>query len=579
MNDNRVDKQNVTRRVLLITGKDVHNKGTFKIYREFIRRGFHVDVYATTLADKHTLLFQQEGVEIKNVKELNEQHIETYDYIFSAVPLFGRKLFRECHKYIFMNPSTHFDEVYFTGDFNFTIRDISQKFAKDFVLPIEEINYYKSIPAMASGGAALVDKKYSNTTSNKILFIDAGHFPFGTKKELAEYIITIAEACFPCELKVKPRYLPMDTETSHTNKENVLLYLADTENLPSNLKIINEHTDFQQELEDCDLVICSEGTTSYEEVILAKKRLLIFTGFPNQENVLWSQKRIEWFNYITNHIINRVYYKDIYKYLPYGIETNIADLKNNLYSTSNVAENIVDVMEHIYVNCIINNKFPARDYYKIESYKEQINVDKNLHWDDIIQRRYKSLLYDEASHFISRLYVNIDFSELIGYIESQYYTEKNIDEKSDEMKSVLFDIFIENDELLRDTEFWQSVLCMAYFKKGRFKDFILSPGRHLAYYDYCLAKEYFDKKDFINAYKYINDYFDSVELNLYEISYADDEGVKIMAHYYRGAILFHLGEYKKAKEDLTICDKAWEGRHKKAKEYLNKICNLEQCEE
>lgn len=55
--------------------------------------------------------------------------------------------------------------------------------------------------------------------------------------------------------------------------------------------------------------------------------------------------------------------------------------------------------------------------------------------------------------------------------------------------------------------------------------------------------------------KNINDYFDEVDSNLYEISYAVDEGVKARAHYYKRVALFHLNNLKEAKIHLIFVTK------------------------
>lgn len=559
------------RSILFITGKDVHNKNAFHIYKECIFRNFSVDVYATTFADNHVLLFEQYGEEIKNIEDLNESILENYDYIFSALPLFDRPLFRILRKYIFLNPSTRYNEVYFSGDFIFTVRDISNPLVVGEHYSIEDMNYHKTLPAMAAGGAAMMKKDDSKKRNNVILFIDAGHFPFGTKVELAEFIIEIANKCKNYELRVKPRYLPEDINTSHKNQENVITVLETYEQLPNNLTIIRKHTDLQKELEDCELVICSEGTSSYEEAILSGKKLLIFTGFPCKENELWCSKKIELFNKIPFGLKNRVYYKDIFEFLPEGIDTDISVLKDSLYCIEDTAKKIVDAMEYIYQNFISMGNFPKRDYYKIDNYKNKMMIDPEINWNHIIQKRYKTLLYDKIGFQISRLCININCEDIIKYIEEQKYTEENIYVKQEEVEDILYDIYINNRNILMDTAFSQSLLCLAYLKKGKFDEFKPENIKCIAYYNYCLAKLKYEDKNYIEALNHINLYFEEVDKNLYEISYADNEGVKNMAYYFKGAILYQLKQVEKAKEYLLICDKAWGGQHRKAKELLGQI--------
>lgn len=558
------------RKILFILGKDVHNKGTYRVYKECVRRGFEADVYATTFADEHIILFSKENIHIQSIEVLNREKLEKYDYIFSAVPLFGRKLFREANKYIFLNPSTHLDEVYFSGDFIFTARDLSEPLVEGECWPIEEFNFRKSLPAMAAGGAALEKSENSLWESNIILFIDAGHFPFGTKKQLAEYVIEIANYCPDYEVRIKPRYLPSDTNTTHVNKENLFRYLADNHNLPRNLKLIKEHTDLAEEMKAACLVICPEGTTSYEEVILAGKKLIIFTGFPNKENVLWPEKRVRLFNDIPRGLVNRVHYKEIASYLPNGISTNVADLKSNLYKVANVASDIVDVMEYIFKKFICFQEFPIARYYKSENYMQKMQPDVHLNWAEIKHKRYQTILYDNVAEKIRHLYIKMDCSKIFDYIEESKdeINESNFSEKNEKLNEVIYEVFINNRDEMLDTAYAQSLLCLAYYKKQRFLEFKPPILRCRAYYEYCLAKIDFDNGEYRECLKHLENYFDEVNSNLYEVSYADDEGVKTMAHYFKGATLYHLNDLENARTQLEICDKAWGGKHKKAAEYL-----------
>ena len=563
------------RKILFVLGKDVHNKGTFKIYLECMSRGFEIDVYATTMDDDHTLLFDREKVQINKVSSLNSDKLKEYDYIFSAVPLFHNPLFANEDKYVFMNPSTHFDEVYFAGDFIFTVKDITKPLVKGAHWPIEEFNFKKSIPAMATGGPQFEKvEDIEECSSGKILFIDAGHYPFGTKKQLAEYIIQIAQYCPDYEVRVKPRRLPEDKNATHVNKENLYHYFSGREGLPSNLTLIMEHTDMQDELRSAELVICPEGTSSYEEAVLSNKRVLIFTDFPNQENMLWTSARRELFNNIPENLACRINYKDIFKYLPEGIQMHADDLAGSLYKMSGVAKDIVDAMEYIYINFVSRDLFPRNEYYKSEDYLEVMKPDMNLTWKDIKNRRYRTILYDLVSLPITRLRLKLNYSKIIDYINQETIrdlNECNIKSEKDAIERLMYDIYIENKEQMMETKYSQSLLCLAFFKQGRFSEMPINDLKCKAYYNYCRAKLETDDGKYVDALEHLNEYFEEVDNNLFEISYADDEGVKAMAHYYKGVALFYLSHKEEAKEHFLICQNWWHGRHQKAAEYLEMI--------
>lgn len=569
----------MSRHVMMILGKDVHNKGTVKIYEELIRRNISVDVYATTFSDSHTMLFDRLGVDIHDIACVDEKKLKYVDYIFSAVPILDRKVFRNANRYIFMNPSTYFNENFFSGDFIFTVRDISKPLNDDSMLPIERMNYWKSLPAMATGGPQFeLGEAKRKTDSKVILFIDAGHYPFGTKKELADYIVEIAEYCPDYEIRVKPRYLPGDTNTTHKNKENVFRYLYNRSNLPKNLKLIDTHTELKDELRDVSLVICPEGTTSYVEVILQKVPILIFTGFPNKDNILWSKARGEFSNSIPSKLECRIYYRDIFKYLPKGVEIDPKRLKNIQYKNAGVAADIVGAMEFIYCNYLMRDKFPNRMFYYSEDYKCVMKADESESWTGVKKARRVKIIYDTLCTILARLYIPMDMSCLIDFLNKcqENLDEENMPKVIEQAQDILYDIFIQNKEKMSATAYEQSVLCMAMYKKNRLCDFKPDEMKCEAYYSYCLARQLFDQGNYETALKRIERYFSIVDKNVYEISLADSEAVKIMAHYYCGAILFHLGEACKSYQHLKICDEAWHGNHIQAAKYLQQITHCDE---
>lgn len=565
------------RKILFVLGKDVHNKPAYKIYRECLKRGYEVDLYATTLEDGHINIFWEAKSAIRHINTLTEEQISLYDYIFSAVPIYGQTLFRDAHKYIFLNPSSSYlDDPYFSGDFVFTVRDISRPLVEGEQWPVEVFNLIRCTPGMATGGAHLEKSEIENREkTKKILFIDAGHFPFGTKRELAEYVIHIAEACPDYEVSVKPRYLPGDEDTTHKNKENLYEYLDNRESLPPNLALIRKHTDLWEELANVDLVICPEATTSYVETILADKNIIIFTGFPNQESILWNADRAKLFCGITGNLSCRVRYQDIFEYLPQGFKVDAGKLQNILYKTQNVAEDIVDAMEYIYVNFISKDIFPKEKYYKSDSYLDEMQPDYSLTWEDIIHRRYRLSLYDYAASQIVRLYISgMDCSEILEYINGvpdNNFDKAHLEELIKRLQEKLYHCYIQNSAKMMKTAYSPSLLCLAYFKENRFDEFKPDELKCGAYYAYCKAKIKFDSGDYEGTLNCLKDYFDEVDNNMYEISHADNEGVIVMAHYYKGAALFHLNRLQEAEIHLSICDKAWDGKHKKAAEYLRLI--------
>lgn len=563
------------RKILFILGKDVHNKAAYSIYQECIKRGFLALVYASTLNDGHVNLFLNNNVNVFDMKKLSADIIHNCDYIYAAIPICYDVLFRKIKKYIFIAPSTYLDESYFVNDFAFTVRNIITPLIEGEKWPIEVLNNEKMVPAMATGGPQYDEIiNMPQVHSKVILFIDAGHFPFGTKKLLADYVIKIAESCSDYEVRIKPRYLSADVDTTHVNRENLFDYLETRTNIPSNLKLIKEHTDLKEELKQCELVICPEGTTSYVEAVLANKRVLLFEGFPNLENELMDTERIRILNKITSNLACRIPYQKIFDYLPEGIQMQAKDLEKLVYKVGNVAADIVDAMEYIYEKYVSKNKFPQKCYYTSKDYICNMEVDPSASWDTIIQHRYRTLLYDIVSVPISRLRKKINYSAVFDYLHQTKRLElndENIENFVNQLQNKLFDVYIENSEEMMKSFYGQSLLCSALFKRGMLDQICEEKIKQHEYYLYCKAKNEIESGNYTYAIELLNRYFEKITHNQYAVSLADDAGVKASAHYFKGVALYMLGKLEEAKEDFEICQRFWKGTHKKAKEYLKKI--------
>ena len=91
------------RKILIVLGKDVHNKSVYKIYKECLKRGYCVAVFATTLKDGHINIFRKIQHEIRHINDLNEQQILAYDYIFMYIPKQCMVINRNSRKYIIIH--------------------------------------------------------------------------------------------------------------------------------------------------------------------------------------------------------------------------------------------------------------------------------------------------------------------------------------------------------------------------------------------------------------------------------------------------------------------------------------------
>lgn len=561
-------------KIMCILGKDVHNKPVYQIYNEMIRRKYEVDVYAIYYEEIHLTLFKKDGIELHRLEEIKSSwDIEKYAFIYAAVPLCGFPIFRTCKKYIFSTPTTYTREVYFCNDFNFMTKKIKKQILENEIWGVDQCNLMKITPCMISGspmheGLGLI----RNKNEEVILFIDSGHFPFGGKCEVAQTIKKIARALPKYTIRVKPRYLKGDRSVTHRNEDYLIDYLESGDVYP-NIEVVKEHTDLREELENCYLVICDTVTTSYIEAALANRKIILLSGFPNEESKDITKKRVERQEEVaelTKCVIN---YKDVLNYLPEGLVCSNEFIGEFIDRQTGISESIVDAMEYIYNEFISKNIFPKNTYYNIDSYIDEMKVDECLSWDSIIQRRYRSCLYD-ISYYDARINGVLNFKPVVKAIEDTkniVINEKTFGMVSDKIRSKLLELLIKNKQDVMKTALSQSYFFELLYTNEKFYEIQEEEVLCNAYYKYLKAKEYSKDGNNQKCIELLNEYFAEVDRNEFDKTLADETSVKASGHYFRGISYFRINEYEKAKEELEICDKMWNGNHKKAKEYIEII--------
>lgn len=564
-------------KILFVLGRDVYNKPAYPIYNELIKRGNSIDVYAVFYEEMHFVLFRQDYIEIHRIEELKtKQEIEKYDYIYSAITIYDNPLFRIAERYIFCAPTSYMREIYSCGDFTFTVRKMEGHILENERWGIDECNLAKMAPCMATGSPMHEGLEFMQAGDNKtILFIDSGHFPCGGKREEAETIMQIAYAFPQYKIRIKPRFIRGDKSVTHRNDEYLVDYL-DNDNLPNNVEIIREHTDLRKELESCYLLISDTMTTSYIEAVLASRKILLLEGFPNEESTVMNRKAVERqgkIAAITGCVVN---YKDVLEYLPEGMTCSEEFINKFIYRHRGVTKSVVDAMEYIYQKFISQNRFPKEEFYCSENYEEKMEAEDSLSWKDIIQRRYRVYLYG-LSNYDARINSDLDFSPFIESIEEtrkMTITEENFPVVIHKLNAKLLEMFVQNREKLMSNALSQSVFFKFLYDAGLFSEIKKEEVLCRAYYRYLKAKECAKEEKYQECIDLIDKYFEEVNQNLFDRTLADEMSVKISGYYFRGFSQYNLGNYLEAKENLETCEKLCNGKHKKAKEYLDCIADI-----
>lgn len=563
-------------KVLYICGKDVYNIPAVNIIKKFQQRGHLVEVYSMYHEYIHIRMISEICNDIRDYQSLNEEKINEFDIIFSGQPITEINLFTNIRKYIFVFSTCYMDEPYSYGDFTFTQRDISNDIFNG-KYKMEVINNNKNNPSMAVGNPKFDDIEINNIESNVILIVDSGHYPYGNaaKLELAKLIVNISKSFKEYEILVKPRFLPDDKNVTHRNDDYLYPYIYKECNniIPSNLNLLMEHTSLE-ELVNKSKVVITVYSTSYLDVAVAHKGGIIVDGLPSEESVAHSNKHIKRLKVIMEKSGCMRNYKEIISCLPEGLTCNEKHLNEMVYSTINVSDSIVKVVEYIFYNILNRNEFPCDGHFLYNDDLSNIIDSEMVTWEKVIHQRYKKRLF-EFSNLIYRASDKLDFQEIIYYIldiekKGVLLNKDNFESYQIEVKKKVSDYVIKNSNILMHNKIEQCYLLKIYYENGMLNQIEEKDILCQEFFNYLMGKSQVSENPQL-AIHYLLKYLSQVNNNLFERTLADDIGRVISANFYLGVSLYKLGNGSEALSYFMKCQELTDGVHKKAGEYIAQI--------
>lgn len=488
-----------------------------------------IEVYP--LADEYNLLrmFYDNGIKVKKSYEFSNAIVEKFDIIFAAsASMFSKDLY-DVKKYIFTFTNNIFLENGCGEDFEFcSIDKINNKYKKN----------YKNV-RMAIGNPVYDNLKRTTSNNNQILFIESGHYPYGSESriELSKTILNICKEFPSYKLVIKPRFLPGDNMV-HINKGHLYKYILKecNGNLPENLIMLTEHLDLEELINKSKTVI-SLCTSAYIEPIIADKGLIVLEGLKSEESRDIRYK-------IINDNYNRirksgcvVNYKDVCNYLPEGIKCNENYYKEKVFSTGNISDKIVEVIEYVYDVFLSKGKFPKIKMYTYNNFKAQIKEDRNINWEKIERNRARNaILVWIFAKFIREITIDLyimDGKEQFLEELEKLFLEKNFCSKTrweyyEKSLDLLRGLFIKNSSKLMNDKIDQAILLEAMFHKGKINEIINMKEKVLCkeYYLYIEGVYNFSNERYEDSIRCFEKYFNVVSNKDFEETLADDKNVK-----------------------------------------------------
>lgn len=474
-------------KILILTALDAASLAIENIVKEMVSRGHTVEVYSQTTDPQSIRMFTNQGLTVFSEKDLTPAKIQQFDVALCSIDAMHK--LRLADIYIFSYNIEADTWVSEGADFLFT-------FVKD-----RHLRCFEDCATMPLGNAKNDIPKSNEPPKKQILFIDAGHNPFGMKGKLqvADMLLDICHSFPEYKLVVKPRWLLKETG-NQTHRSTLHLYtllsqITDNK-LPDNLVLLNEHRNMQ-ELIDESVSVVTTSISCYWDAALRDKGCIVVDGLDSEEQV---ETRAAFRNAYKD--ARRagccVNYDEVTKYLPLGLPCDPEYLHRRMPYKNGVSARAVDVIEYIYENFLKKGKFPAIRDYDYETFKDAMYADAEnfLTFDQLKYKRFKNgALY--GTRIFEQFKAQLDYSDYYKLIDESYQnyplTEKGYQNFIRKMNDAQNKLFFANKNVLMKDPIDQSLLMQRLFDVGRENEILKIPAenvRCLSPYNYYLGMIY-----------------------------------------------------------------------------------------
>lgn len=367
-------------KIFCVLGNDASNYSCNNVIRKLMQH-HDVKIFTNNLTEQANAIFEDIKEKIKPLSQATKKDIEWADCAFCSV--MSMQYMVTFPKYVFcyahMNPNI--DEVR-GSDFVFEIASNTK--GMDYGVP----HTFASMPVGLAKNDSFIERQQSK---KQILYIDAGHFPFGIngKKQIAEMLIKICLNFPDYTVCIRPRWKQdaLKEDMSNPNYYHIYDAILDvcsgSDLLPKNLEMPTDFFDLQRQIDESECII-SSCTSAYLDVALRGKPVLLIKGIENEDSY---HLRNAYFEHLYEFAENSgcvVDYKAILEYLPAGRMCNPQHIREAFAYTDGATERIVDAIEFIYERFISRGFYPDIKEYKYETFKDTMQASEKLSFEDLL---------------------------------------------------------------------------------------------------------------------------------------------------------------------------------------------------
>lgn len=466
-------------KILMITLRDGQNVSLAKIADAFFRRGHEVTIYAPYYAE-NVLRFFDEKIPKFPIRDLTEDVVAGCDIIFASTLAYEHladKNLLSVHKPIITHNFLFTGTVTYGGDFCFV---------PSIPTTVTDYDAYMNCPRIGIGEPKYDTIVRKHTDVKRFLFIDSGHYPFGTegKRELARTILDICKSFSDYELWIKPRFLPGDEVVTHANSLHIYDVIKEESDgkIPANLTMLTEHKDLMELVEQCCTVICMY-TTAFSSAAICGKGLVVLDHLPSEDIY---EGRFKHTNRTRSIILGSgavIDYKRAKELLPEGVKCTDEYLRYLLTERENTADKVCEVTEWLCDTFYQKQTFPKGCQCDYKDYKDSIREDKGMTWDKVVSNRYADMLLESMLSISYYVNAKLDVTTLVKRIDevrqNGYISETAFKQFRRKITGYRNECLIDNKNNLLADDIDCGILLKAYYVSKKYNEIINFPKQDI----------------------------------------------------------------------------------------------------
>ena len=337
---------------LFILDSDNVNLSLVRLIEPLLFKGYSIDLFAERHDKLSVYAFVPYMSRLKMVDTLTVELLEAYNFVVCGRNCFDIRdssVLLDFKGIIFADDTGFYEGNSVFGDVIFVSGEQGKENIPDVLdVPVFQVGCLKA--DYESVVQSEIWKKFV-TYAKKVLYIESGHYPFGTagRRILAGEFCRAVQEHPDYGFVLKPRYLLDECNGGkHRNGDHLYHYIYRffESHIPDNLLLLERHERMDGLVSGADIVI-NTYSSAHSEAVLAGKRLINLTGIPSEEIADFRKNR---FAQVTRVIDQAGCNMDIFELSDKIASAKTANeqYRNYLQSSKGKAiENAVDVFEKV----------------------------------------------------------------------------------------------------------------------------------------------------------------------------------------------------------------------------------------